>query len=103
MSRHYEMIVSDTAIKLEAALRRSISWNSVTVYLVPTNSTRNGYIIVSEGKAGEVIPDFSIVIRPNDNGASAHTSWVTVPYDYIRHVLWYALRCQPILPIRQAA
>lgn len=35
-------------------------------------------------------------IRPNTNGASAHTGWGSVPFDRVRHILGEATRHVPL-------
>ena len=94
----YNAIVRETANRLETAIRKSgDAWNSVTVYAIPTTETENGRIVIAENY--DTLPSPVCVVRPNDNQASTHQSWVSVPYSAMYGILWQALRIQPILPI----
>jgi hypothetical protein len=100
MNKTYETIVAKAAEELEAVMRATGACGSgsmPTVYAVPTTQETDGYVLVVP--YGGEAPERGVVIMPNANHASLHTSWYTTPYDHVRSILWQALRNQPILPL----
>lgn len=99
MSKTYDAIVSEAARQLVIEMRQAGGYGPgamPTVYAVPTTETEDGRVVVV--KAWGEAPARGVAIMPNANYASTHTSWYTVPYDYVRSILWQALHNQPILP-----
>lgn len=100
MSKTYNSIVTKAAEELIDAMylaSRQGSYDMPTVYAIPTTKETDGKVVVvpPNGPA----PENGVLIMPNANHASLHTSWYTTPYDHVRSILWQALRNQPILPL----
>lgn len=101
MSKEYDAMVTDAAQAMEKAMHKCWDFTMPTVCVIPTTDKEDGRIVIVTPR--EEVPEGAIIVRPSDNAASAHRSWVSVPFDHIRHVLWHALRSQPILPIPRNA
>jgi hypothetical protein len=100
VTKQYDDIVTKAAVEMVKAMREIGCVSSglmPTVYAVPTTEERDGEVVVVPH--GYPAPLGGVVVRPNDNGASAHTTWFTTPYDSVWSILWHALRIQPILPL----
>lgn len=91
----YQTIVADAAKRLEAKLRATVG--NVYVAAIPTTETENGRVLIL-GET-ENAPLGATIVRPSDNHASTYARWGLVPYSDLAHVLWHALRREPILPI----
>lgn len=99
MSKIYDAIVTKAAEELVTAMRKPACASSgimPRVLVIPTTEEADGKVEIWPPYCGT--PDNSILIMPNANHASTHTSWYTVPYDHVRSILWQALHNQPILP-----
>lgn len=93
----YTAIVDTAAAELERLVRTAcFSGHMPTVYAVPTTEDEDGRVVVV--MPGQPAPERGVAIMPNNNHASVHTSWYSVEYSAMRHILWQALRNQPILP-----
>jgi len=92
----YDAIVADAAKRLEAKLRATYVGN-VYVAAVPTTATENGRVLIL-GET-ESAPLGANIVRPSDHHASTYSRWGSVPYSAMAHVLWHAMRREPILPI----
>jgi hypothetical protein len=100
MTKQYDDIVTKAAAELVKAMRKpecAASGMMPTVYAVPTTENEDGRIVVVEH--GYPAPLGGVVVRPNDNNASCHEDWYTVPYDHVRSLLYWAMKSQPILPL----
>ena len=92
----YKAIIQDATERLTAALKYAPIGVQTYVCTIPTTPKRNGAIVISHN-----VPQGGAVIRPNDNNASSHTRWETVPYNAIFLTLYDACRREPILPIHE--
>ncbi len=93
----YTAIVDTAAAELERLVRTAtFSGHMPTVYAVPTTDDEDGSVVVV--MPGQPAPERGVAVMPNANYASVHTSWYSVEYTAMRHILWQALRNQPILP-----
>ena len=100
---HFTVMVKQATSDLQAALRRAAgSDEGVVVWAIPTYDKINGQIIVAPSVPAEFYDRPAAfmprVIRPADNRAHRAPSWGWVPYSDQFHVLWQALRHEPILP-----
>jgi hypothetical protein len=91
----YETMIDEAAAKLAAEMRRGNL--EVHVWAVATTADRDGRLHVGSNPPEEMAP----VVRPSDNGASAHHRWAVVPYSALRQILWTAARVHPILPLER--
>jgi hypothetical protein len=103
---YYSTLVKQAATDLQAALRQCATDSGLTVWAIPTYGNEPGRVIVAHCLPPELYERgaryLPRVIRPSDNRASRYTSWGWVPYSEQFHVLWHALRREPILPIVEA-
>lgn len=93
----YERVITNAAAWLEHATRRNAGISRTYVATVPIFGLahRRAVIVISDS---DTMPDGAAIIRPCDNGASTFTQWESVPYSEMRHILWHAMRREPVLP-----
>ena len=99
MTSAFDQIVTEAAAEMLKAIQKPeclASGAMPTVYAVPTTEDEDGRVVVVG--YGFPAPRGGVLVRPNDNHASTHRGWNTVPYTYLSGILREALRIQPILP-----
>lgn len=98
----YENHVSACAETLTAAMKRSVCRHYVVAVPTKVNWTAGECRVVSPGylaviSDAEFVPPSGRIVRPCDNGASAHTTWESVPYSAVYGTLMRAACREPIL------
>lgn len=93
----YKTMIAQCALHLEQAMREAPFGVNPYVLAIPTTETQNGKLIVKYDN--QDFPPEARIVRPCDNGASAHHKWLTVPFSGLFTILFHACRREPILPI----
>lgn len=100
----YPRMIEKAVAELQAAQRRS-GTAEVVVWAIPTYGDEAGQIVITsqtetpDARFYNRPPAYAPrVIRPSDNRASNYTTWGWVPYGCQYHVMYEAMRREPILP-----
>lgn len=92
----YEDMIADAAKRLEKRMRQTAG--RTYVIAKPTTAERNGSIEII-GETEQAALGETVIYPCTNNAKAGAVRWEIVPYSDLYHVLWTALRREPILPI----